>query len=97
MGSLLVSPPASDTDARREFSTDEKGCASRQTATDKGSASAATEPRAAPRHTDNSGAAVCVAGSKRVTTVPFGLLLSYPVGCSSDEIVCLMVKGYWIW
>lgn len=24
MGSLLVSPPASDTDARREFSTDEK-------------------------------------------------------------------------
>lgn len=34
-------------DARREFSTDEKGCASRQSATDKGSASAGTEPRAA--------------------------------------------------
>lgn len=49
MGSLPVSPPASD--ARREFSTDEKGCASRQSATDKGSASAGTEPRAPERQT----------------------------------------------
>lgn len=32
-------------DARREFSTDEKGCASRQSASDKGSASAGAEPR----------------------------------------------------
>jgi len=36
-------------DARREFSTDEKGCARRQSAPDKGSASAGTEPRAAQR------------------------------------------------
>lgn len=35
-----VSPPASD--ARREFSTDEKGCAAEQTGSDKGNASAGT-------------------------------------------------------
>lgn len=39
-------------DARREFSTDEKACASRQSATDKGSASAGTDP-VRQRGTDN--------------------------------------------
>lgn len=55
-------------DARREFSTDEKGCASRQSATDKGSASAGTEPRAAERdtHTDNSTESCLYAGISAV-------------------------------
>lgn len=45
---LPVSPPASD--ARREFSTDEKGCAAEQPGSDKGDASAGTGVHTIARH-----------------------------------------------
>lgn len=95
VGSLPVSPPASD--ARREFSTDEKGCASRQSATDKGSASAGTEPRAPERQTIAPRSCL-YAGINAV--VVFIIICAVWItrtvisGCPPGAISSLMVIGY---
>lgn len=73
-------------DARREFSTDEKGCASRQSATDKGSASAGTDP-VRQRGTDNSRESCVYAGISAAFIRAIWITYTVtPIGCFTPAL-----------